>query len=163
MYVFDQVSKNLVVENLEPGVRVQVLGELLQFQFVKNPGAAFSLASGSTWIFSIIATGVTIFIIWFAGRIRSKGWAVMFGLLLGGVLGNLTDRLLRDPGFGIGHVVDFLQIPLLPAIFNIADVAIVTSMVLFIILTVRGFNLDGSRTEKQSRTKTESPSNPQLP
>ena len=70
-------------------------------------------------------------------------WAVLFGLLLGGLLGNLTDRLLREPGFGVGHVVDFIQIPLLPAIFNMADVAIVSSMVLFIILTIRGVGLDG--------------------
>lgn len=148
VYAFDQITKRLVVENLEPGVQVQVLGELLKFQLVKNSGAAFSLASGSTWIFSTIATAVTIFIIWFARRIRSMGWAVMFGLLLGGVLGNLTDRLLREPGFGVGHVVDFLQIPLLPAIFNIADTAIVASMGLFVILTIRGIGLDGSHTTR---------------
>ena len=67
------------------------------------------------------------------------------GVLLGGLLGNLTDRLFRAPGFGVGHVVDFLQIPLLPAIFNLADVAIVSSMVLFLILTIRGVGLDGRR------------------
>jgi signal peptidase II len=88
---------------------------------------------------------VVLFLIWYAPRIRSFGWALLFGLLLGGTLGNLTDRLSRPPGFGVGHVVDFLQIPLLPAIFNLADSAIVTSMALFVLLTLRGVGLDGHR------------------
>lgn len=145
VYLVDRFSKFLVVENLELGKTVDVIGVLLQFRYVENPGAAFSLGSGSTWIFAIIATAVAIFILIFARRIRATGWAVLFGLLLGGNLGNLTDRLTRPPGFGVGHVVDFLQIYAFPAIFNIADVAIVSSMGLFIILTVRGVGLDGKR------------------
>jgi signal peptidase II len=145
VYVIDQVSKFLVVQNLTPEQEIPVLGQLLQFRFVENPGAAFSIGSGSTWIFSIIGTAVLIFVIWYAPRIRSLAWAVLFGLLLGGLLGNLTDRLVRAPGFGLGHVVDFLQIPLLPAIFNVADVGIVSSMGLFLILTIRGIALDGTR------------------
>jgi signal peptidase II len=146
VYLVDQIAKVLVVQNLFEGQQVQVLGQLLQFHFVKNPGAAFSIGSGSTWIFSIVGVGVLGFVIWYAPRIRSVAWAILFGLLLGGLLGNLTDRLFREPGFGVGHVVDFLQIPLLPAIFNLADVAIVSSMVLFLILTIRGIGLDGKRT-----------------
>jgi signal peptidase II len=145
VYLVDQIAKVLVVQNLFEGQQVQVLGQLLQFHFVKNPGAAFSIGSGSTWIFSIVGVGVLGFVIWYAPRIRSVAWAILFGLLLGGLLGNLTDRLFREPGFGVGHVVDFLQIPLLPAIFNLADVAIVSSMVLFLILTIRGIGLDGKR------------------
>jgi signal peptidase II len=145
VYAVDQTSKFLVVKNLTPDQEIPVLGQLLQFRFVENPGAAFSIGSGSTWIFSIIGTAVLIFVIWYAPRIRSVAWAVLFGLLLGGLLGNLTDRLVRAPGFGLGEVVDFLQIPLLPAIFNVADVGIVSSMGLFLILTIRGVALDGSR------------------
>ncbi|WP_115958212.1 signal peptidase II [Agromyces sp. Root1464] len=145
-YGLDQLSKFLVVSNLTEGEIVPVLGSLLQWQFVRNPGAAFSLASGMTWIFTILAAGVITFIVWFARRIRSIAWAVVFGLLLGGVLGNLTDRLFREPSFGLGHVVDFISTPwLIPAIYNIADIAIVSSMVLFMILTIRGIGLDGSR------------------
>ncbi|WP_374010274.1 signal peptidase II [Leifsonia sp. LS-T14] len=145
VYLIDQIAKVLVVSNLYEGQQLEVLGQLLQFHFVKNAGAAFSIGSGSTWIFSIVGVGVLGFVIWYAPRIRSTAWAVLFGLLLGGLLGNLTDRLFRSPGFGVGHVVDFLQIPLLPAIFNLADVAIVSSMVLFLILTLRGVGLDGRR------------------
>ena len=150
VYLVDQIAKVLVVSNLYEGQQVQVLGQLLQFHFVKNPGAAFSIGSGSTWIFSIVGVGVLGFVIWYAPRIRSTAWAVLFGLLLGGLLGNLTDRLFREPGFGVGHVVDFLQIPLLPAIFNLADVAIVSSMVLFLILTLRGVGLDGRRPAEEA-------------
>ncbi|WP_174776608.1 signal peptidase II [Cryobacterium tagatosivorans] len=146
-YALDQISKFLVVTNLTEGDVVRVLDDVLQLHFVRNPGAAFSLASGMTWIFSIIATGVVVFIVWFAGRIRSVAWSVVFGLLLGGVLGNLTDRLLREPGFGVGQVVDFISTPwMIPAIYNVADMCIVVSMGIFMILTIRGIGLDGVRT-----------------
>lgn len=145
-YALDQISKALVVDRLVEGQTVDVLGRVLQFHFVKNPGAAFSLASGSTWVFSIAATVVVVAIVVFARRIRSVAWAVLFGMLLGGTLGNLTDRLLREPSFGQGHVVDFLYLPwILPAIFNVADVFIVSSMGLLILLTLLGVGLDGTR------------------
>lgn len=151
VYGLDQLSKFLVVTNLTEGEVVPVLGTLLQWQFVRNPGAAFSLASGMTWIFTILAAGVITFIAWFSRRIRSIAWALVFGLLLGGVLGNLTDRLLREPSFGLGHVIDFISTPwLIPAIYNVADMAIVSSMVLFMILTIRGVGLDGTREVKRT-------------
>lgn len=156
VYGLDQLSKYLVVTNLVEGEAVQVLGDLLHWQFVRNPGAAFSLASGMTWIFTILAAGVITFIIWFARRIKSVAWGLVFGLLLGGVLGNLTDRLLREPSFGLGHVVDFISTPwLLPAIYNVADMAIVSSMVLFMFLTIRGVGLDGVREHRRSAATTD--------
>lgn len=139
----DQFTKYLITSNLVEGQQVQVFGEVLQFHFVKNSGAAFSLASGTTWIFSAIAISVTGFIIWYARRIRSMGWAILFGMLLGGTIGNLIDRLFREPSFGLGHVVDFIQVWGFPAIFNVADSFIVSSMGLFLILTLRGVRLDG--------------------
>jgi signal peptidase II len=146
IYAIDQLSKIAVVASMEVGERTPLIGELLQLYFVKNPGAAFSLGSGSTWIFAIIATAVVVFIVIFAPRIRSLGWAVLFGLLLGGNAGNLTDRLTREPGFGVGHVIDFFQLWGFPAIFNVADTAIVASMVVFVVLTIRGVRLDGTKT-----------------
>ena len=146
IYGLDQLTKFLIVTNLEEGQQVPILGPVLQFHFVKNSGAAFSLASGSTWLFSIVAAAVTIFIVWYARRIRSVSWAILFGMLLGGTTGNLTDRLFREPSFGLGHVVDFIQVWGFPAIFNVADSFIVASMGLFIILSLRGVRLDGGRT-----------------
>jgi signal peptidase II len=157
VYSIDQVSKLLVVENLTEREPVAILGELVQFTFVRNPGAAFSLFSGTTWIFAIIATAVTIFIVIFAHRIRSLAWAVLFGLLLGGNLGNLTDRLFREPGFGVGHVIDFIQIYWFPAIFNVADMAIVASMGVFIVLTIRGVGLTGRRADDAAAEPVEAP------
>lgn len=156
VYTIDRVSKFLVTENLTLHQPVQVLGDFLQFFYVENPGAAFSLGSGSTWIFAIIASAVAVFIVFFARRIHSVGWAVLFGLLLGGNLGNLTDRLTREPGFGIGHVVDFIRVDPFPAIFNVADIAIVSSMGLFILLTLRGIGLDGKRSVREAK-KAEEP------
>jgi signal peptidase II len=157
VYGVDQLTKFLIVKNMVEGEQVSVIGQVLTFHFVKNPGAAFSLATGMTWIFSLAAAAVTVFIVIFARRIRSLGWAVLFGMLLGGTTGNLTDRLFREPGFGVGHVVDFIQVYGFPAIFNIADSFICASMALFIILTIRGIRLDGRRTVKSSATATPEP------
>jgi signal peptidase II len=138
VYGADQLSKHWVVTTLTERASEPVLGELLSFTFVRNPGAAFSLASGSTWIFSIAATVVTVVIIVFARRIRSMSWAILFGMLL-------TDRVFREPSFGMGHVIDFIEVWGFPAIFNVADIFIVSSMGLFVILTLRGVRLDGTR------------------
>ena len=150
VFALDQGAKYLIIQNLDENQLVPVIGELLQFHFVKNPGAAFSLLSGSTWIFAIAASVVAVVIILFARRIRSFGWAAVFGLLLGGTTGNLYDRLFREPGFGVGHVIDFIQVQYFPAIFNVADIAITSAMGVFIILTLRGVGFDGSRTPRKA-------------
>jgi signal peptidase II len=142
----DQLAKALIVANMHDQQVIPLLGPVLQLHYVTNSGAAFSfLANGYTWVFSIVAVGVVVAIVWFARRIRSLAWAAMFGLVLGGALGNLADRLFRPPGFGSGHVVDFISIGLFPAIFNVADIAITCAMVLFLLLSLRGLGLDGSK------------------
>lgn len=146
VYGADQFVKLIVESTMVEGEVIKVLGPVLQWHFVRNPGAAFSFAAGQTWIFTGFAVIVTIVIAILARRIRSIAWATVFGLVLGGVLGNLTDRLLREPGFGVGHVVDYISTPwLLPAIYNIADMGIVFGMVLFVWLTIRDVRLDGTR------------------
>jgi signal peptidase II len=156
VYALDQTAKYFIVKNLSEGQQVNVLGDFLQFHFVKNSGAAFSLGTGMTWLFSIVAAAVAVFIVLYARRIRSFAWSILFGLLLGGTLGNLSDRLLRPPHFGEGHVVDFIQVIDFPAIFNIADSAIVISMGLFILLTILGIRLDGRRVHTVPATAPES-------
>ncbi len=154
MVALDQGVKALVVAELPYGQAVPVLGDALQFLYVRNPGAAFSFAVNMTWVFSIVSTAVVVAIVVFARRIRSMWWALVLGMLLGGALGNLLDRLFREPGFGRGHVVDFISTPwMMPAIYNIADAFICVSMVVFVLLVILGVNLDGSRTPsaKQQR------------
>lgn len=154
MVALDQGVKALVVADLPYGTVVPVLGNALQFLYVRNPGAAFSFAVNMTWVFSIISTAVVVAIIVFARRIRSMWWALVLGMLLGGALGNLTDRLFREPGFGRGHVVDFISTPwMMPAIYNVADSFICVSMVIFVLLVIFGVNLDGTRalSAKQQR------------
>ncbi|WP_432502019.1 signal peptidase II [Kineococcus arenarius] len=150
VYALDQVTKVLAVAHLEPGVRQPLVGELLQFHLIRNPGAAFSFATGSTWVFTVLAAAVVVVALWLARRLRSTAWALAFGFLLAGAAGNLTDRLLREPGFARGHVVDFLELPHWP-IFNVADASICAAAVLIALLSLRGVGLDGAREERAAR------------
>ena len=135
IWLIDYATKTWALSNFSSDPQ-PVIGTLLQFTLLKNSGAAFSFASGFTLIFSLLAIAVVATIIRFAGRITSRGWLTCAGLLLGGVLGNLTDRAFREPGFFLGHVIDWIQIPNWP-IFNIADIAISTAALLAFIQTMR--------------------------
>ena len=150
MLAADQFVKYLTIENLPYQVPVPVLGEFLQLYYVRNPGAAFSLGSEVTWIFTIALAVVACVIIWKAFGLKSRLWAVVLGCLLGGVLGNLSDRLFRDPGFPVGHVVDMISMPwMMPAIF------IVTGMICVALLVVFGLRFDGTRERDHAVVETE--------
>jgi len=135
IWLFDYVTKTWALSNFSSDPQ-PVIGTLLQFTLLKNSGAAFSFASGFTLAFSLLAVAVIATIVRYAARITSRGWLTCAGLLLGGVLGNLTDRIFREPGFFLGHVIDWIQIPNWP-IFNIADIAISTAALLAFIQTMR--------------------------
>ena len=146
MLAADQFVKHLTIENLPLHEVVPVLGEFLQLYYIRNSGAAFSLGSEVTWIFTIALTVVAAIIIWKSFGLRSRLWAIVLGCLLGGVLGNLTDRLFREPGFAVGHVVDMISMPwMMPAIFNVADIFIVCGMISVALLVVLGLRFDGTR------------------
>jgi signal peptidase II len=152
----DQFVKYLTIENLPYQEPVPVLGEFLQLYYVRNPGAAFSLGSEVTWIFTIALAVVACVIVWKAFGLKSRLWAVVLGLLLGGVLGNLSDRLFREPGFPVGHVVDMISMPwMMPAIFNVADIFIVTGMISVALLVVFGLRFDGTRERDHEIVETE--------
>ena len=144
VYALDQVSKALAVRELSERAPVELLGGLLTLRLVRNPGAAFGLAEGMTVLFSVVALVVVVAVLRTARRLASLPWALALGLLLGGALGNLTDRLLRAPGPLRGHVVDFLELPNWP-VFNVADSAIVVGAGLMALLSFRGRALDGTR------------------
>ncbi|MFI9234706.1 signal peptidase II [Streptomyces cinnamoneus] len=142
-YLLDLGSKLLVVAQLEHHDPVQVIGEWLQFEVVRNRGAAFGIGEAMTIVFTVIATAVIVAIARIARKLYSLPWAIALGLLLGGAFGNLTDRLFRAPGGFEGGVVDFIA-PAHFAVFNLADSAIVCGGFLIVILSFRGLDPDGT-------------------
>ncbi len=143
-YATDQVTKAVAVARLDGRADVSVVGDLLQLNLVRNPGAAFSLGTGLTPVLSGLAIVAALVVLWFARRLGSAIWAVALGLLLAGITGNLTDRIARPPGVFHGHVIDFLQLPHWP-IFNVADVCINLAAGLILLQALRGVRLDGTR------------------
>jgi signal peptidase II len=145
----DVISKMLVAAHLpmQPEKHLRLLGGAIYLDQARNSGAAFSLGTGFTVILTVVALAVVVVIVRTAGRMRSAGWAVALGLVLGGALGNLSDRLFREPGVGRGRVVDWISLfgpdgehwP----IFNLADSAIVCGAILAAILALRGIDIDG--------------------
>jgi signal peptidase II len=140
VWTVDQITKVLAVNALSDRPPIDLIGSILRLNLVRNPGAAFSLGAGFTVIFSLIAIGVVVVVVRTARTLDSAAWAVALGGLLGGALGNLTDRMFRSPGPLRGHVVDFLQLPHWP-IFNVADMSVVGSVGLMAYLTLRGVPL----------------------
>ncbi|MEV5241685.1 signal peptidase II [Streptomyces cinnamoneus] len=142
-YLLDLGSKLFVVAELEHHDPVQVIGTWLQFEVVRNRGAAFGIGEAMTVVFTVIATAVIVAIARIARKLYSLPWAIALGLLLGGAFGNLTDRLFRSPGGFEGGVVDFIA-PAHFAVFNLADSAIVCGGFLIVILSFRGLDPDGT-------------------
>jgi signal peptidase II len=126
---------------------VEVLGPYVRLTLVRNPGAAFGTGTSWTVALSLVAIAAVLTVLVLSRRVGSPGWAVALGLLLGGVAGNLTDRLFRSPGVLRGHVVDFLQLPNWP-VFNLADISINCAAVLIVVQSLRGRTLDGGRVEE---------------
>ena len=147
--VADIITKALAVSELEGREPVRILGGLVYLQLLRNPGAAFSMATGFTWILSVIAIGVVVVIVRVARRLRSTGWAVALGLVLGGALGNLIDRFFRAPAPGKGHVVDWISLFAADGhvwpIFNLADSSIVVGGAIAVLLSVLGVDFRGGR------------------
>jgi signal peptidase II len=147
--LLDLVTKLVVVATIEPGEDIRVLGGALYLTHLRNTGAAFSFAEGFTVVFTLVALAVVVVIVRTARRLFSTGWAVTLGLVLGGAVGNLIDRVFREPGFLRGGVVDFLSVfgpdgDVWP-VFNVADSAIVCGGILGAFLALRGIDFDGTR------------------
>ncbi|EHN73555.1 signal peptidase II [Streptomyces coelicoflavus] len=142
-YLLDLGSKMLVVAKLEHHEPIEIIGDWLRFAAIRNAGAAFGFGEAFTVIFTVIAAAVIVVIARLARKLRSLPWAIALGLLLGGALGNLTDRIFRAPGVFEGAVVDFIA-PKHFAVFNLADSAIVCGGILIVILSFRGLDPDGT-------------------
>jgi len=156
--VADQASKAAVMASLTFGHPVAVIPGWLQFRLLRNADAAFNLSFGATWVFTLISFVVSLVIIRASRRLGSRAWAVALGLMLGGAVGNLVDRLARDPGFGRGHVVDFIEYLRFPfmqfPVFNVADSCVVSAAVLLAILGVLDLPLAGRATPVVEQVET---------
>ncbi len=137
----DIVTKVLAVRLLTPGQPVSIIGDTVTWTLVRNSGAAFSMATGYTWVLTLVALGVVAGIIWMGRRLVSTWWALGLGMILGGSLGNLADRFFRAPGPLRGHVIDFLSIGWWP-VFNVADSAVVCGAILLVVLSAFGYDFD---------------------
>ncbi|MGW0915118.1 signal peptidase II [Streptomyces sp. NPDC002784] len=142
-YALDLISKMIVVAKLEHHEPVEIIGDWLRFEAIRNAGAAFGFGEAFTVIFTVIAAAVIVVIARLARKLYSLPWAIALGLLLGGALGNLTDRIFRSPGVFEGAVVDFIA-PKHFAVFNLADSAIVCGGILIVLLSFKGLDPDGT-------------------
>jgi signal peptidase II len=138
--VLDQGSKWWAEVALSDGQTIPVIGDFIRFILVYNPGAAFSIGTEFTWVFAILAAVAVVLIAWTSWRVTSRGWMVALGLLLGGAATHLGDRLFREPGFGRGHVVDFIGYGNW-FIGNVADIAIFAGAVMLLVLTLLGIRM----------------------
>ena len=146
VYASDLVTKIWAVERLsDPNSSIEIVGDLFQLELTRNPGAAFGLGVGMTIVFTLLSLVVVGVVLRTSNRLGSTWWAVVFGLVLGGALGNLTDRLFRSPGFMRGHVIDFLHLKNWP-VFNLADTAFCIAGAIVFLLVLRNIPLEGRNT-----------------
>lgn len=146
----DIVTKVIAVKLLAPGQPVSIIGDTVTWTLVRNSGAAFSMATGYTWLLTLVATGVVVGIFWMGRQLVSPWWAVGLGMILGGATGNLVDRFFRAPGPLRGHVVDFFSVGWWP-VFNVADPSVVGGAILLVVLSIFGFDYDATDRRKPDR------------
>ncbi|NRQ39051.1 signal peptidase II [Nonomuraea sp. NN258] len=135
----DQLTKFWAVSTLSDSERIAVIPPLIHFRLLYNAGAAFSIGAGATWVFALAAAAAVIGILYTARRLASTGWALVLGVLLGGAVSHLGDRLFREPGFARGHVVDFIDYG--PFVGNVADIALTCGCAAMLLLSLRGVPL----------------------
>jgi signal peptidase II len=145
-FVLDQVTKVVAVEKLQGRESIEIIPGVLSLSFLRNPGAALSTGAGFTLVLSIIAIAVCVGVVRVAPRLRDRGWAVGLGLLLAGALGNLFDRIFREPSPLKGHVVDFIDYGVF--VGNVADIALTFAAIIIVWRAWRGVRIDGTREEK---------------
>lgn len=142
-YALDQLTKIWAVAALEGEPSRELVPGLLDLTFLRNPGAAFGMGASMTVILSVVSLAVVVVVVRMATRLRDPWWTVGLGLLLAGALGNLTDRILREPGVLRGHVVDFIDYG--PFVGNVADIYLTVAAVVIVVRSWQGYALDGTR------------------
>ena len=136
IWALDFSTKVWALNSVSPVKPTPIIGTFLQLRLVFNPGAAFSVGTSVTFIFTILSAAAVAGIAYYAIKIINRWWSLVLGLALGGILGNLTDRIFREPSLFNGHVIDWIELPRWP-VFNIADMAIVCGAVLSVVLITK--------------------------
>lgn len=151
VWLIDFTSKQWALTNLADGHRVRVIGDFLTLRLTANAGAAFSMGTNVTWLFTGLAAVVIVAILITSARVTSSAWLLGLGGLAGGAAGNLTDRLSRPPSVGLGHVVDFIAASNFP-VFNVADSFIFCSVVLMFVASTLNVPLSAAPPKTRRRT-----------
>jgi signal peptidase II len=138
----DQATKLWAVSALAGEDAIAVAGELIELRLAYNSGAAFSIGTGFPWLFTLATAATAVVIVGLTRRVRSRAWAMALGLILGGATTHLLDRLLREPAFGRGRVVDFIDYANL-FVGNVADIALFVGVSWAVLLNLRGVRLRG--------------------
>ncbi|MFE9421820.1 signal peptidase II [Kitasatospora sp. NPDC006697] len=159
VFLIDLSSKLLVVAKLEGRSPIRIIGDAVSLQVIRNSGAAFGMGQTMTIVFTVIAAAVVVVIWRISRRLYSLPWAIALGLLLGGAVGNLADRIFRSPATFRGHVVDFISVQHF-AVFNLADSAIVCGGILVVLLSFRGSNPDGTTHRTAAPEEPAAPAEP---
>ena len=136
IWLIDYSTKVWALNTISQVEPIKIIGSILQLRLVFNPGAAFSFGTSFTFIFTILALLAVAVIAYYAVKIADRWWSVVLGVALGGVLGNLTDRIFREPSIFNGHVIDWIELPRFP-VFNVADMAIVGAALLSVLLIAK--------------------------
>lgn len=140
--VLDQWSKWWAESELEFREYVPLWGDLFGFRLIYNPGAAFGIAADYTWVLAIVAALAVVGLVWFSLSTRHWLWAIGLGAMTGGAISHLGDRLLREPGFAVGHIVDFLDYAGF-FVGNVADIALVGGAIVLVLASVIGAPREG--------------------
>ena len=127
--ILDQLTKFFIKQNFQLNQSIPIINKMLHLTYITNAGSAFGLFRGLNWFFIIFSIIVIIAIFYFINQIKNNEKLMRFsvGLLLGGTIGNLIDRILY------GAVIDFIDFRIWP-VFNIADSAVTISIILLIFL-----------------------------
>jgi signal peptidase II len=135
VYTLDRMTKLWAENQLADRDPIVLIPKVLQLRYVENSGGAFSLFGGQPWLFFAASMIVAVVIFYLSTRLHSVVSAVGLGLVLGGALGNLTDRIARGPGVS-GKVIDWMEFPRVWPVFNVADSAIVIGAILLVVWSV---------------------------
>lgn len=147
IFALDLASKNWAINYLQGNEPIRVIGDFLKLRFATNSGAAFSFLTDATLLLSYVKLAVAAAILFYIRLVSNKWWSASLALLLGGVLGNLYDRVHRPPGLWRGEVIDWIELPNWP-VFNIADSAIVCSGIAMTILAMRNIPTNDNEVKK---------------